>query len=118
MNRAATAPPAAHRVATDAPIAPPIAPLRAPRAPTNHTGEGLVNRLLSHELRQHGAVYCKSHEGCRADGRVVRPGHGEGVVPIQIKTTAGPVRGTRHQYKFNRVRECSDCMYVWNMGRM
>ena len=116
MNRAATAPPAAHRVATDAPIAPPIAPPisppRAPRAPTNHTGEGLVNRLLSHELRQHGAVYCKSHEGCRADGRVVRPGHGEGVVPIQIKTTAGPVRGTRHQYKFNRVREYSDCMVL------
>lgn len=57
-------------------------------------------------------MYCKSHEGCRADGRVVRPGHGEGVVPIQIKTTAGPVRGTRHQYKFNRVREYGDCMVL------
>jgi len=74
---------------------------------TNTTGEAVVTRRLRRLMRLHGADYVKSLEGCRADGRVVVRGE-TGVVPIQLKTTAGPAKtGKRkRQRKHSKRRDC------------
>ena len=66
---------------------------------TNTTGEAVVTRRLRRLI--------ESLEGCRADGRVVVRGE-TGVVPIQLKTTAGPAKtGKRkRKRKHSKRRDC------------
>ena len=82
----------------------------ASKTGSNHMGEALVVGTLRNALRNR-AIFVKSWEGCRADGRVLVSG-GCGALAIQIKTTKGIAKGTSNQYKFQGTAGYGDCMVI------
>merc|ERR1711998_481523 len=78
--------------------------------PSSYTGEAHVCDLLRRGLALRRAAFCKSFEGCRADGRVVLPNGS--ALAVQIKTTRGLAKGTTNQYKFQSTRGYEECLVI------
>ena len=83
---------------------------RSISTPSSYTGEAHVCDLLRRGLALRRAAFCKSFEGCRADGRVVLPNGS--ALAVQIKTTRGLAKGTTNQYKFQSTRGYEECLVI------